>query len=115
MHAVHGIRPYAGASGMPFAIVTAALALGLASPFAATAQPDPGQPMAAADQDGADPAVGGTDTEAPSDQTPPNQSPPDQTPPDQAPPDQTPPDHLRRQPGHISLTPIQAKMQPNIP
>ena len=92
MHAVHGIRPYAGASGMPFAIVTAALALGLASPFAATAQPDPGQPMAAADQDGADPAVGGTDTEAPSDQTPPNQSPPDQTPPDQAPPDEPPPD-----------------------
>ena len=91
MHAVHGIRPYAGAFGMPFAILTAALALGLASPFAATAQPDPGRPVAAADPDGADAAAAETDTEAPTDE-PPTDEPTDEPPTDEPPTDEPPTD-----------------------
>ena len=90
MHAVHGTRPRDSAFGMPFAIVTAALALGLASPLAGTAQPHPGQPGAAVDPAGADAAAAETDTEAPPDGTPPDEAPPDGTPPDQTPPDQPP-------------------------
>ncbi len=92
MHAVHETRPYDCDFGMPFAIVAAALALGLASPLAATAQPGPGQPVAAANPDGADPAAGETDFEAPNDQAPNDRTPTDQTPTDQTPTDRTPTD-----------------------
>ena len=92
MHAVHGTRPRDSAFGMPFAILIAALALGPASPLAATAQPDPDQPVAAADPPGADAAAAETDTGAPPDGTLPDGTPPDGTPPHEPPPDETPPD-----------------------
>ena len=80
MHAVHGTRPRDSAFGMPFAIVTAALALGLASPLAATAQPDPDQPGTAADPAGADAPAAETDTQAPPDGTSSDETPPDEPP-----------------------------------
>ena len=109
MHAVHGTRPYDGALGMSFAIVTAALALGLATPLAATAQPGAREPGAAADPAGADPVVGKAATEGPSVETPPDETPPDETPPDQAPPDETPPDEP---PTFLDSVTVSANLRP---
>ena len=114
MHAVHGTRPYDGALGMSFAIVTAALALGLATPLAATPQPGAREPGAAADPAGTDPVVGKAATEGPSVETPPDETPSDQTPPDQTPPDQTPLDQTPpdEPPTFLDSVTISANLRP---